>query len=206
MVKTWGYDNRPTSAADSDSDDDDKHYYCQQPPEQIHLDDLLRFEPPPMDTFYIGDGFTPYPDEIDDTVELHVSRELAHWHNLCDRQLDHDEMLVFIANKHRVSAVIRRVFDNLTPEEITKHKDEVEAAMFDELKRWHTLETFRRFPRNKSTNPIDGTWVLKWKSVRGTNDKGEEVTKRIVKARLTARGFKDLQAFDEDVDTFSGTC
>jgi len=175
------------------------------PPEQIHLDHLQQSEPPPVDTFFAADGFTPYRDQDDDNVELYVDRVIAHWFLLCDRQLCEDEVLVFVANKHRVSAVIKRVFDNLTPEEVKEHWPEVEAAMFDELKRWHSLNTFRRFPKNKSTNPIDGTWVLKWKSIKGTNAKGEETNIRIVKARLTARGFKDLQAFENDVATFSGT-
>jgi len=200
-------DDEPDLVVESDDEYEHEYHYTLQPPEQQHLDDLDKPEPPPLHTFFADDGFTPYPDpdDDDDTVELYVDKQLAHWFELCPRELQQDEVLVFVASKHRVSAVIKRVFDNLTPEDIKQHQTEVESAMFDELKRWHSLSTFRRFPRSKSQNPIDGTWILKWKSVKGTDAAGQETTKRVVKARLTARGFKDLQAFDEDIDTFAGT-
>jgi len=41
--------------------------------------------------------------------------------------------------------------------------------------------------------------------VKGTDNSGKEVWRRVVKARLTARGFRDLQAFQENIETFSGT-
>ena len=41
----------------------------------------------------------------------------------------------------------------MTKDEIEKHKAEVEAAMFDELKRWNDLKVFRRKPRKDCTNP-----------------------------------------------------
>ena len=44
-------------------------------------------------------------------------------------------------------------------------------------------------------NVIDARWVLRWK--RGPDGK------RVIKARLTVRGFKDLQA--AEVSTFAGT-
>ena len=37
------------------------------------------------------------------------------------------------------------------------------------------------------------------------NVNGKEVWTKVIKARLTARGFKDLQAFSEDHQTYSGT-
>ena len=58
--------------------------------------------------------------------------------------------------------------------------------------------------RSKAKNRVDGTWVLKWKKVRKEIE-GKNSWVRIVKARLTARGFKDLQAFRDDVTTYSGT-
>jgi len=76
----------------------------------------------------------------------------------------------------------------------------VEKAELDELLRWHNLKVFRRRPRKGCHNIVDGTWVLKWKRV---NVDGQ--IKKIVKARLTARGFKDLQAYQENISTFSGT-
>ena len=51
---------------------------------------------------------------------------------------------------------------------------------------------------------MDGAWVLKWKKVRKEVN-GISTWIRIIKARLTARGFKDVQAFAENVTTYSGT-
>ena len=59
-------------------------------------------------------------------------------------------------------------------------------------------------PRRKAANKVDGTWVLKWKKVR-KDVNGTMTWIRIIKARLTARGFKDMQAFSDQVKTYSGT-
>ena len=99
-----------------------------------------------------------------------------------------------------VKGIIRRELDNLTKEEIKTHWKAVEAAMFDELKRWYDLKTFRRKPKRQSTNIVDGTWVLRWKKIPITNSTtGETNHIKIVKARLTARGFKDYHAYDENI-------
>jgi hypothetical protein len=66
--------------------------------------------------------------------------------------------------------------------------------MLDELLRWSELKAFRRFPRRAAKNIIDSRWVLKWKKVDGV---------RVIRARLTVRGFKDLQA--NALRTFAGT-
>ena len=58
--------------------------------------------------------------------------------------------------------------------------------------------------RSEAKNKVDGTWVLKWKKVR-KDINGKSCWIRIIKARLTARGFKDLQAFSDNVTTCSGT-
>eukprot|EP00975_Prorocentrum_lima_P000407 78098-Prorocentrum_lima.AAC.1 len=44
-----------------------------------------------------------------------------------------------------------------------------EMCIRDRLKRWEDLDCFRRLPRSKSTNRVDGTWVLKWKTVSYTH-------------------------------------
>ena len=56
----------------------------------------------------------------------------------------------------------------------------------------------------QSTNRVDGTWVLKWKKVRKDMN-GVRTWMRIIKARLTARGFKDTQACVDRINTYSGT-
>ena len=66
----------------------------------------------------------------------------------------------------KVTGVIKREFDNLTKEEIITHAKQVSQAKFEELKRWHDLDCFRRMPRSQSTNRVDGTRVLTWEKVR----------------------------------------
>ena len=58
--------------------------------------------------------------------------------------------------------------------------------------------------REHAKDKVDGTWVLKWKKVRQEVN-GVSTWVKIIKARLTARGFKDIQAFSENVTTYSGT-
>ena len=82
----------------------------------------------------------------------------------------------------------------LTLEEALSHPKEVKEAIYDELKRWTELKGFVRYPKHRSKNIIDSRWVLKWTIVDG---------KRVIKARLTARGFKHAQA--SEVKTFAGT-
>jgi hypothetical protein len=75
----------------------------------------------------------------------------------------------------------------LTFEEALAYVEDCTAAMRDELKRWNRCNGFRRHPRALSQNILDSRWVLKWKLVDG---------KRVIKARLTVRGYKDLQGGD----------
>ena len=49
-------------------------------------------------------------------------------------------------------------------------------------------------------NRTDGTWAINWKSIRKGGD-----WIRVVKARLTARGFKDAHACKDELQTYSGT-
>ena len=109
-------------------------------------------------------------------------------------------MLVIAISEHRVSAVLKPDCDNLTPQEIEKNKHFVEEAERGQVKRWHDLQVFRRSPRRESKNRVDGTRVLKWKRV----EQDDGIIKSIGEVRLTARGFKDLQAQHENISTVSG--
>eukprot|EP00975_Prorocentrum_lima_P022602 4757001-Prorocentrum_lima.AAC.1 len=61
----------------------------------------------------------------DRTVEFYFPSYMVHWHPTCPHGLQEDEQLVFTINKHKVSAVIKREFDNLSPVEIKTYHDEV---------------------------------------------------------------------------------
>ena len=80
-------------------------------------------------------------------------------------------------------------------DEITQYEKLANEAQLDELRRWQSLTCFVRMPRSKARNKVDGTWVLKWKKVRKEVN-GKSTWVRTIKARLTARGFKDTQAFE----------
>jgi len=177
------------------------------PPLQLTLDHINATAPlTPQDIWYLDDGFTPDASHFDtDTCEIELSPTMAYLSGFCDHELAEDEILVLIANKREVKGVINRNCDNLTKEDIINNRKEVEAAQLDELRRWYDLQAFKRVKRATATNIVDGTWVMKWKMVKGTDGSGKEAWRRIVKARLTARGFRDLQAYQENVETFSGT-
>ena len=90
--------------------------------------------------------------------------------------------------------VVERENNIISLDEARAHVKECDKAMFDELTRWHSLGAFERMPKRQATNVIDARWVLKWKEVNG---------KRIIRARVVVRGFKDLQA--AQLSTFAGT-
>ena len=154
---------------------------------------------------YITTHDPDYPDGDHEPLEIYMTPGLAHWSTNCPRELAPDEMLVFTITKTKATVTIRRDLNNLTKEEIDKHWPLVETAMMDELKRWFDLKTFERMPIQQASNIIDGTWVLKWKRVKVTDKNGATTEMKIIKARLTARGFKDLQAYENDISTYSGT-
>jgi len=182
------------------------HLDTPYPPEQITLDQYNATTTiTQQDVWFLDDGFTPDCNDDFDNVEIELGPEMAHWSGLCEQQLQPDEVLVLIANKKRVTAVIQWNCDNLNAHDQMTHKVEVDAAKLDELRRWYDLKGFRRGSRATASNIVDGTWVIKWKKVKGTDSSGKEVWRRVVRARLTARGFRDLQAFQENIETFSGT-
>ena len=126
-------------------------------------------------------------DESDTTdyVEVAFTGGISQWlvADVPTRPLETDE--VYVVRFHLSGAseiVIDKVMNNLTVDECHKHEAEVRQAIFDELERWRKLGGFRRTKRATAANIVDSRWVLKSKSVNG---------KRILKARLTIRGYKD---------------
>ena len=90
--------------------------------------------------------------------------------------------------------VIEREANILTLTEANERRQDCVDAMRDELQRWVSLQAMERYPRRLAKNVIDSRWVIKWKQVDGV---------WVIKARLTVRGYKDIQA--TDLRTFAGT-
>lgn len=89
---------------------------------------------------------------------------------------------------HARQAVIEREDHLLTADEMKAHASECFEAMLRELKTWNDLKCFRRRKRSDAPCVIDTRWVFKWKFVDG---------KKIIRARLTLRGFKETGADDQ---------
>ena len=108
-------------------------------------------------------------------------------------------------------AVVQRDDDTLTPEILKHHAKEVVASMLSELKTWARLKCFSRRNRAVAKNIIDCRWVIKWKhevaaiSVADASKQSgaSTVSKRLIRCRLTVRGFKDRDA--QNLDSYAGT-
>ena len=60
------------------------------------------------------------------------------------------EALVLIVSKNKLQPVIRREFDNLTQDDMTKYAKLVNEAKLEELKSWQSLGCFVRIPHSKA--------------------------------------------------------
>ena len=150
------------------------------------------------------------PEELPDDVELLIPCEAqAVWNLEPDLMVTEDQMICFkVVNTKVKSSVISRDDELLTPEETRKHWPEVCQAMLKELQTWQKLNCFSRKLRKDARNIIDTRWVLKWKWEQPTvsvADSGSPQAKavRIIRARLTIRGFKDRDK--DSVDRYAGT-
>ena len=105
--------------------------------------------------------------------------------------------------------VVERDDALLTPDEVNKHWVLVMAAIKVELETWMKYRCSIRKKRRDARNIIDVKWVLKWKhetearSAEESQKSGPVQTVRAIRARLTVRGFKDMDA--QGVDNYSGT-
>ena len=96
-------------------------------------------------------------------------------------------------------AVIERDTDNLTKAEELEHKEEMAAAILKELQTWQHYKCFSRRSRQTARNIIDSRWVTKWKWVKMPDGKD----RRVIRARLCVRGFKDRDA--GNLESYAGT-
>jgi hypothetical protein len=66
--------------------------------------------------------------------------------------------------------------------------------MVEELRRWNGFNAFKRMPKGLARNVLNSRSVLKGKIVDG---------QRQIKARMTVRGYRNMQA--SDLKRFSAT-
>merc|ERR1712037_824241 len=108
-----------------------------------------------------------------------------------------------VTNNRVKAQVIQRDDALLTAAETKERWTEVSAAMDKELRTWVKLGCVSRKPRAQARNIIDTRWVLKWKwdqptvSVHAASKTTQEAI-RVIRARLTIRGFKDVEKDDVD--------
>ena len=126
--------------------------------------------------------------------EIAVEGCLARCHSTMGHLvLDGDCLVYSVSSAGTGQPTIVRDVGALTSEELRQHRDAVSAAKLKEVKGLHDLGCLARFLRSRSRNRVDTRWVLAWKWVDGA---------RIIKARLTMRGFKDRCL---TMETYAGT-
>ena len=139
--------------------------------------------------------------DADQPVEFYVTGYLKRWmdwpfteveRRLLEEERSYAVVRCYPSGKQEV--LIEKEMNVLTLEEARANRVEVQRAMVDELRRWQVLGAFRRQPRQGARNVLDSRWVLKWKMIDG---------RRQVRARLTVRGYRDVQA--PDLKTFAAT-
>ena len=102
----------------------------------------------------------------------------------------------YLANK---KTVVETQTDLVTRDELVKHRTEVMASILNELQTWLKFQCFERRPRYGARNIMDCKWVIKWKLEILPDGK----TRRVIRARLTLRGFKDQDA--ANLEKYAGT-
>ena len=160
-----------------------------------------------LSSFHVCENLEPAPVEFKDrTTPRHIegsasigfSREL-----IC---MFSDEYAIIVPEHHdlvfvmekdgKITAVIDKKYDELTKLEVQQHWSKVEIAIRKEVASFQALSTFDIISRKDAVNLMDSKFVLKWKEDSTTGE-------RIVKARLTVRGFQDLAA--SSLETYAST-
>ena len=126
------------------------------------------------------------------------------------KDLPPEHVLIFKLTEQEEDArrqVVKRDDDLLTAQQIKDHWEECIKAMMKELATWHSMKCFSRKPRHQARNIIDTRWVLKWKYdkplVDALTGKSSGPGVKIIRARLTVRGFKDRDK--EQIARYAGT-
>jgi hypothetical protein len=163
----------------------------------------------------IPESFNPEEEYL----ELCCTVETAKFAYQGDRASRQAELIVTMHGEHlcvrtytatgTTQTVIQRDDALLTPDEVKTHWSDVMSAIKQELETWVKYGCISRKKRNCARNIIYVKWVIKWKfgqaarSVHESQQTGPANTKRVIRARLTVRGFKDVDA--RHLDNYVGT-
>ena len=96
---------------------------------------------------------------------------------------DDDVAIIQVMLAGLKKAVISRMSDLLTREELKSHEGLVNAAILEELRIWLKHNCFCR--RTKARNILDSRYVAKWKVIRCAG----KPDSRIIRMRMVMRGF-----------------
>ena len=118
---------------------------------------------------------------------------LAKCHTVGETLLEGDVLVYTVSGESEGNAIIVRDVGTLSKEELTKNAKEVALSKYKEIKGLFDLNCFKRMPRKLAKNILDTRWVITWKIVEGV---------RVIKCRITLRGFKDRE---QSYETFAGT-
>lgn len=134
----------------------------------------------------------------DDGIEIEFSPEMC---KLLEQapQIEKDEVLVAYITKaknksNKIKLMVEKNFDILSEADVWAHWKEVEVGTRKEVASLHENKTFVLQDRATAKNVLSARFVHKWKLVDGV---------RVVKSRMTVRGFEDMAA--NDLETYAGT-
>ena len=142
------------------------------------------------------------PEEIDGepALTLLVAQHLEKCFTA--EELRPDERLTIVLPVKTIKSrlkVVKRSDDILTAQELVTYKNEVDKAIYDELKLWIDYRVMDKCLRSKARNTMTSRFVCKWKFVPD----GQGGQTRTIGARMALRGFQDQGK--HDVDTYVGT-
>ena len=199
-----------TQQQDSDEDDistldpSEVEFYSnnkKHPPSIFSSDDstlvlyeILRSQEEYLANTTISDSDQSNQADIDDCYEIEFNYFMARLLDDCP-PMEPTDNLVFVVNKKtgKTKRMIEKAFDILTTKEIKENWEQVEEAFRKEVKSYKDNQTYEISLRTDVQNSCSSKWVIKWKS---TPDG------RVIKCRLTIRGFEDMQS---DLATYSST-
>ncbi|CAK0888018.1 unnamed protein product, partial [Prorocentrum cordatum] len=116
-----------------------------------------------------------------------------------DPRHENDVVVLSSYEDGTAKAVIERDDSILTPAEKIEHREALRAALLKQLRQWAGFMAMSRTSWRGAKNLVDAKWVDEWKWTQASDG----TATRIIRSRLTVRGFKDRHK--DEVKMFTGT-